>query len=84
MRGKEGSNEHQHRNPPRLFCLCALIVSSEIVVPKQPPRDPLLQLVSLQKAPGCWEMNPDLAAALGKTSEEVEKPKPESVGYRQK
>uniref|UniRef100_A0A8P4G1G1 von Willebrand factor A domain-containing protein 5A n=1 Tax=Dicentrarchus labrax TaxID=13489 RepID=A0A8P4G1G1_DICLA len=40
--------------------------------PKQPPRDPLLQLVSLQKASGCWVLDPALAAALGKTSEEVE------------
>ncbi|XP_074497542.1 von Willebrand factor A domain-containing protein 5A-like isoform X1 [Sebastes fasciatus] len=45
----------------------------------QPPRDPLLQLVSLQKASGCWVLDPALAAALGKTSEEVEKPKPASV-----
>ncbi|XP_029301683.1 von Willebrand factor A domain-containing protein 5A-like [Cottoperca gobio] len=47
--------------------------------PQQPPRDPLLQLVSLQKASGCWVLDPALAAALGKTSEEVEKPKPASV-----
>uniref|UniRef100_A0A671W9G8 VIT domain-containing protein n=1 Tax=Sparus aurata TaxID=8175 RepID=A0A671W9G8_SPAAU len=47
--------------------------------PKQPPRDPLLQLVSLQKASGCWELDPALAAALGKTSEEVENTKPASV-----
>uniref|UniRef100_A0A671W717 VIT domain-containing protein n=1 Tax=Sparus aurata TaxID=8175 RepID=A0A671W717_SPAAU len=44
-----------------------------------PPRDPLLQLVSLQKASGCWELDPALAAALGKTSEEVENTKPASV-----
>ncbi|XP_029301681.1 von Willebrand factor A domain-containing protein 5A-like isoform X1 [Cottoperca gobio] len=47
--------------------------------PQQPPRDPLLQLVFLQKASGCWVLDPALAAALGKTSEEVEKPKPASV-----
>uniref|UniRef100_A0A3P9BH35 VWFA domain-containing protein n=1 Tax=Maylandia zebra TaxID=106582 RepID=A0A3P9BH35_9CICH len=40
---------------------------------KKPPRDPLLQLVSLQKASGCWLLDPALAAALGKTNEEVEK-----------
>ncbi|GAA6236406.1 von Willebrand factor A domain-containing protein 5A-like, partial [Lates japonicus] len=51
---------------------------------KQPSRDPLLQLVSLQKASGCWVLDPALAAALGKTSDEVEKPKPASVGYCQK
>ncbi|KAK2846962.1 hypothetical protein Q5P01_009961 [Channa striata] len=48
-------------------------------LPKQPPRDPLLQLVSLQKASGCWLLDPALAAALGKSSEEVEKPKPAAV-----
>ncbi|KAK9521317.1 hypothetical protein VZT92_021134 [Zoarces viviparus] len=52
---------------------------SESRLPQQPPRDPLLQLVSLQKASGCWVLDPALAAALGKTSEEVEKPKPASV-----
>ncbi|XP_070761755.1 von Willebrand factor A domain-containing protein 5A-like [Enoplosus armatus] len=46
---------------------------------KQPPTDPLLQLVSLQKACGCWGLDPALATALGKTSEEVEKTKPASV-----
>ncbi|XP_028274817.1 von Willebrand factor A domain-containing protein 5A-like isoform X4 [Parambassis ranga] len=45
----------------------------------QSPRDPLLQLVSLQKASGCWQLDPALAAALGKTSEEVEKSKPALV-----
>uniref|UniRef100_A0A671W9Z6 VIT domain-containing protein n=1 Tax=Sparus aurata TaxID=8175 RepID=A0A671W9Z6_SPAAU len=57
----------------------ALIFSSESCSPKQPPRDPLLQVVSLQKASGCWELDPALAAALGKTSEEVENTKPASV-----
>uniref|UniRef100_A0A8P4KM04 VIT domain-containing protein n=1 Tax=Dicentrarchus labrax TaxID=13489 RepID=A0A8P4KM04_DICLA len=39
--------------------------------PKQTPRDPLLQLVSLQKASGCWVLDPALAAALGKTRKKV-------------
>ncbi|KAF3847923.1 hypothetical protein F7725_020951 [Dissostichus mawsoni] len=43
------------------------------IEPQQPPRDPLLQLVSLQKASGCWELDPALAAAVGKTSEEENK-----------
>ncbi|XP_041662234.1 von Willebrand factor A domain-containing protein 5A-like [Cheilinus undulatus] len=47
--------------------------------PSKPPMDPLLQLVSLQKASGCWDLAPDLAAAVGKTSEEVEKQKPALV-----
>lgn len=51
----------------------------ECCLPTQPPKDPLLQLVSLQKASGCWVLDPALAAALGKTSEELEKHKPASV-----
>ncbi|XP_038549931.1 von Willebrand factor A domain-containing protein 5A-like [Micropterus salmoides] len=47
--------------------------------PRQPSRDPLLQLVSLQKASGSWVLDPALAAALGKTSKEVENLKPASV-----
>ncbi|KAM7413497.1 hypothetical protein PAMA_020740 [Pampus argenteus] len=46
---------------------------------KEPHRDPLLQLVFLQKASGCWLLKPALAAALGKTSEELENPKPSVV-----
>ncbi|KAF3693018.1 von Willebrand factor A domain-containing protein 5A [Channa argus] len=55
------------------------LISSDAHLAKQPSRDPLLQLVSLQKASGCWLLDPGLAAALGKTSEEVENTKPASV-----
>uniref|UniRef100_A0A3P9I5S1 VIT domain-containing protein n=1 Tax=Oryzias latipes TaxID=8090 RepID=A0A3P9I5S1_ORYLA len=41
--------------------------------------NPLLQLVSLQKASGCWLLDAALASVLGKTSEEVEKSKPAEV-----
>ncbi|KAM9359163.1 uncharacterized protein ABDE67_002317 [Symphorus nematophorus] len=61
---------------------CASILPQSLdatCLPKQPRRDPLLQLVSLQKASGCWVQDSDLAAALGKTNEEVEKTKPPSV-----
>nr|XP_061828757.1 von Willebrand factor A domain-containing protein 5A-like [Nerophis lumbriciformis] len=44
-----------------------------------PCMDPLLELVSLQKASGCWPLVKALAVAMGKTSEEVEKPKPAAV-----
>uniref|UniRef100_A0AAZ1XRN6 von Willebrand factor A domain containing 5A n=1 Tax=Oreochromis aureus TaxID=47969 RepID=A0AAZ1XRN6_OREAU len=47
--------------------------------PEQPPRDPLLHLVSLQGASGCWLLDPALATALGKTNEEVETSKPEKA-----
>uniref|UniRef100_A0A667ZH97 von Willebrand factor A domain containing 5A n=1 Tax=Myripristis murdjan TaxID=586833 RepID=A0A667ZH97_9TELE len=67
------------------FCNCCLIFSSDdesehtlSCEPQQPPREPLLQLISLQTASGSWLLEPALAAALGKTSEELEKPKPPS------
>ncbi|KAM4628090.1 von Willebrand factor A domain-containing protein 5A-like isoform 2-T2 [Polymixia lowei] len=48
-------------------------------LPSQPPRDPMLQLISVQRASGSWVLEPTLATVLGKTSEEVAKPKPASV-----
>uniref|UniRef100_A0A3P9BHM5 von Willebrand factor A domain-containing protein 5A-like n=1 Tax=Maylandia zebra TaxID=106582 RepID=A0A3P9BHM5_9CICH len=60
------------------FCFYC-ILDFPAAVPEQPPRDPLLQLVSLQEASGCWLLDPALAAALGHTNEEVEKSKPEKV-----
>uniref|UniRef100_A0A3P9DKM3 VIT domain-containing protein n=1 Tax=Maylandia zebra TaxID=106582 RepID=A0A3P9DKM3_9CICH len=60
------------------FCFYC-ILDFPAAVPEQPPRDPLLQLVSLQEASGCWLLDPALAAALGQTNEEVEKSKPEKV-----
>uniref|UniRef100_A0A1A8PI34 von Willebrand factor A domain containing 5A n=1 Tax=Nothobranchius pienaari TaxID=704102 RepID=A0A1A8PI34_9TELE len=47
--------------------------------PRQPDRDPLLLLISLQKASGFWLLDSHLADVLGKTSEEVKKSKPASV-----
>ncbi|XP_041662222.1 von Willebrand factor A domain-containing protein 5A-like [Cheilinus undulatus] len=58
---------------------CKASTKHEFSEPSKPPMDPLLQLVSLQKASGCWVLGPDLAAAVGKTSEEVEKQKPALV-----
>uniref|UniRef100_A0A3P9JJ41 VIT domain-containing protein n=1 Tax=Oryzias latipes TaxID=8090 RepID=A0A3P9JJ41_ORYLA len=57
----------------------AFSTSLSAAVPEQPRRDPLLQLVSLQKASGCWLLDAALASVLGKTSEEVEKSKPAEV-----
>ncbi|XP_029528013.1 von Willebrand factor A domain-containing protein 5A-like isoform X5 [Oncorhynchus nerka] len=45
----------------------------------KPVRDPLLQLISLQKASGSWVLEAALAEVLVKTEEEVSKPKPEQV-----
>ncbi|XP_072313100.1 von Willebrand factor A domain-containing protein 5A-like [Eucyclogobius newberryi] len=39
-------------------------------------RDPLLELVSLQKASGCWKLEPALATALSKTSQDLENKQP--------
>ncbi|XP_061574910.1 von Willebrand factor A domain-containing protein 5A-like isoform X7 [Cololabis saira] len=50
--------------------------AAETPEPQQRRKDPLLQLVSLQKASGCWMLDAALASVLGKTSEEVEKSKP--------
>ncbi|KAK9976827.1 hypothetical protein ABG768_018650 [Culter alburnus] len=45
----------------------------------EPQTDPLLQLVSLQKASGCWELNASLAAVFGKTESEVTNHRPAQV-----
>ncbi|KAL3992049.1 elongation factor 1-alpha [Sarotherodon galilaeus] len=55
------------------------VVHDMAAAPERPPRDPLLHLVSLQGASGCWLLDPSLATALGKTNEEVEKSKPEKA-----
>ncbi|XP_017163607.1 von Willebrand factor A domain-containing protein 5A-like [Poecilia reticulata] len=52
---------------------------SKHVEKKNLHKDPLLQLVSLQKASGSWRLDEDLAAVLGKSKEEVEKSKPREV-----
>ncbi|XP_034023840.1 von Willebrand factor A domain-containing protein 5A-like isoform X2 [Thalassophryne amazonica] len=62
--------------PPAPFMAMNEVESLE---EEEVPRDPLLQLVSLQKASGSWVMEPALAAVLGKTIEEVEKQKPAQV-----
>ncbi|XP_048015794.1 von Willebrand factor A domain-containing protein 5A-like isoform X1 [Megalobrama amblycephala] len=45
----------------------------------EPQTDPLLQLVSLQKATGCWELNAALADVFGKTEDEVANHRPVQV-----
>lgn len=46
-------------------------------IPEQ--RDPLLELVSLQKASGCWELESALAKAVEKTDQDLENKKPSSA-----
>uniref|UniRef100_A0A672LUM2 von Willebrand factor A domain-containing protein 5A-like n=1 Tax=Sinocyclocheilus grahami TaxID=75366 RepID=A0A672LUM2_SINGR len=58
----------QRRVPvPCKFSLCVCAFTDLL----SPQKDPLLQLVSLQKASGCWELNASLAAVFGKTEDEV-------------
>ncbi|XP_019748259.1 von Willebrand factor A domain-containing protein 5A-like isoform X2 [Hippocampus comes] len=64
-----------HSRKAKSFSSKEIPVASSI----QTTPDTLLQLVSLQNASGCWELNPDLAAALNKTRKEVEQPKPAKV-----
>ncbi|KAK0156256.1 von Willebrand factor A domain-containing protein 5A [Merluccius polli] len=45
----------------------------------QAPRDPMLQLISLQRASGSWLLQSTLAAVLGKTLKDVESTKPTLV-----
>ncbi|KAK7117259.1 hypothetical protein R3I94_022728 [Phoxinus phoxinus] len=44
-----------------------------------PQKDPLLQLVSLQKASGCWDLDVTLADAFGTTEDELTNQKPAQV-----
>ncbi|KAK9952009.1 hypothetical protein ABG768_017877 [Culter alburnus] len=44
-----------------------------------PQKDLLLQLVSLQKASGCWELDATLADVFGKTEDELTNQKPAQV-----
>ncbi|KAM9733373.1 von Willebrand factor A domain-containing protein 5A-like isoform 9-T9 [Menidia menidia] len=73
--GSGARKSAQSSAPMEMACPAA----DEDLTPKQPPRDPLLQLVSLQKASGCWLLDAALASALGKTRQEVEKAKPAPI-----
>ncbi|XP_058623858.1 von Willebrand factor A domain-containing protein 5A-like isoform X2 [Onychostoma macrolepis] len=46
---------------------------------KETQKDPLLQLVSLQKASGCWDLDATLADVFGKTEDELTNQKPAQV-----
>ncbi|XP_048039819.1 von Willebrand factor A domain-containing protein 5A-like isoform X5 [Megalobrama amblycephala] len=73
------SVERSIRTPPKD---CRMMVECDSVshlAEPEPQTDPLLQLVSLQKASGCWELNASLAAVFGKTESEVTKHRPAQV-----
>uniref|UniRef100_A0A8C2Q675 Uncharacterized protein n=1 Tax=Cyprinus carpio TaxID=7962 RepID=A0A8C2Q675_CYPCA len=71
--------EHSHRGllSVNMSAFCLVQTYSN---PKWGPRmDPLLRLVSLQKAAGCWELNAALADVFGKTEDEVTNHRPAQV-----
>ncbi|KAK9952007.1 hypothetical protein ABG768_017875 [Culter alburnus] len=55
------------------------IVASHQANSQDKQRDLLLQLVSLQKASGCWELDATLADVFGKTEDELTNQKPAQV-----
>ncbi|XP_048040077.1 von Willebrand factor A domain-containing protein 5A-like isoform X4 [Megalobrama amblycephala] len=63
---------------PKMFHSGGRSIWTPLIEP-EPQTDPLLQLVSLQKASGCWELNASLAAVFGKTESEVTKHRPAQV-----
>ncbi|XP_073688694.1 von Willebrand factor A domain-containing protein 5A-like [Garra rufa] len=46
---------------------------------REPQKDPFLQLVSFQKASGCWELDATLADVFGKRKDELTNQKPAQV-----
>uniref|UniRef100_A0A8C2AMZ0 von Willebrand factor A domain containing 5A n=1 Tax=Cyprinus carpio TaxID=7962 RepID=A0A8C2AMZ0_CYPCA len=56
-----------------LVCLCVCSDAPEL------QQDSLLQLVSLQKASGCWDLDATLADVFGKTEDELTNQKPAQV-----
>ncbi len=54
-------------------CVCVCLAAPDL------QKDPLLQLVSLQKASGCWDLDATLADVFGKTEDELTNQKPAQV-----
>ncbi len=71
------NHKHIRNNAAMGVQMNSLCISAEA----EPQKDPLLQLVSLQKAAGCWELNASLAAVFGKTEDEVTNQKAAQVGH---
>ncbi|XP_041919248.1 von Willebrand factor A domain-containing protein 5A-like isoform X1 [Alosa sapidissima] len=68
--------------PPVMMCCDSMEDDDEmfdgVQEPESPP-DPLLQLISLQKASGSWEMESSMAKVLKKTDDELDKLMPVGV-----
>ncbi|XP_051740418.1 von Willebrand factor A domain-containing protein 5A-like [Ctenopharyngodon idella] len=77
-RRKDRSLLSRRTNEATIYCTDPIVAShQENSLDKQ--RDPLLQLVSLQKASGCWELDATLADVFGKTEDELTNQKPAQV-----
>ncbi|XP_058263689.1 von Willebrand factor A domain-containing protein 5A-like isoform X1 [Hemibagrus wyckioides] len=69
----------------QVFKMCSRIQAFQClseavsVETSETPKDPLMQLISLQKASGCWEIESTLAEVFGKTEKELIKQIPAQV-----
>ncbi|KAK5603131.1 hypothetical protein CRENBAI_000127 [Crenichthys baileyi] len=81
LRKRTSANKHGKSLKKKLFSAFSFNnnPSESLENNEKPARDPLLELVSLQDASGCWLLDPCLAAALGKSTEDLEKTKPSSA-----
>uniref|UniRef100_A0A672M1M8 von Willebrand factor A domain-containing protein 5A-like n=1 Tax=Sinocyclocheilus grahami TaxID=75366 RepID=A0A672M1M8_SINGR len=70
---KKQRREEGWKRLPLQVCLCVCSAAPEL------QKDPLLQLVSLQKASGCWDLDATLADVFGKTEDELTNQKPAQV-----
>ncbi|XP_066567968.1 von Willebrand factor A domain-containing protein 5A [Amia ocellicauda] len=62
---------------PKVFCAMAPSAPAKEVA--EPEEDPMLQLISLQRANGSWDLDQKLASVLGKTEEEIASKMPGEV-----
>ncbi|XP_067236598.1 von Willebrand factor A domain-containing protein 5A-like isoform X2 [Chanodichthys erythropterus] len=77
-RASYSSRSRLRTDEPTRYCRDPILASHQASsLDKQ--RDPLLQLVSLQKASGCWELDATLADVFGKTEDELTNQKPAQV-----
>ncbi|XP_051548414.1 von Willebrand factor A domain-containing protein 5A-like isoform X2 [Myxocyprinus asiaticus] len=65
--------------PPIAFCSAMVQCDGMSQLEPEPHQDPLLQLITLQKAAGFWELDASLARVIGKAEDQVTNQKPEQV-----
>uniref|UniRef100_H3CHQ7 Si:ch73-265h17.1 n=1 Tax=Tetraodon nigroviridis TaxID=99883 RepID=H3CHQ7_TETNG len=79
--GQDAAQTSTQPKTAGLMRCCAPVMALARESSSEPPsQDPLLQLVSLQTASGCWSLDSHLAAVLGKTIDELQKAKPQAKG----